>query len=76
MKASWQVTGIRHGPYADALRIQVEVDKPPDERGTYLFPELYGQPPEMALRYPEIYEVLTFQQSTPDLKPALLHEGG
>ena len=51
MKVSWQVTGIRHDPYAEANRIQVEVDKNAEERGTYLYPELYGQPTEMGLAY-------------------------
>ena len=31
MKVSWQVTGIRHDPYAEANRIQVEVQKPAEE---------------------------------------------
>lgn len=44
MKISWQVTGIRHDPYAEAHRIQVEEDKPDRERGKYLHPDLYGQP--------------------------------
>ncbi|MFC1877865.1 hypothetical protein ACFL2E_11455 [Thermodesulfobacteriota bacterium] len=47
MKVSWQVTGIRQDPYANANRIPVEEDKPPEERGYYLHPELYGQPEEM-----------------------------
>ncbi len=51
MKVSWQVTGIRHDPYAEANRIQVEVDKSAEERGTYLYPELYDQPAEMGLAY-------------------------
>jgi len=34
MKISWQVTGIRKDPWADANRIQVEEDKPDKERGT------------------------------------------
>ncbi|MBN1661277.1 MAG: hypothetical protein JXA93_22985 [Anaerolineae bacterium] len=51
MKVSWQVTGIRHDPYAEANRIQVVEDKPEDERGTYLHPEVYGQPKEMGLDY-------------------------
>ena len=40
-KVSWQVTGIRHDPYADAHRIPVEEDKPADEKGHYLYPEVY-----------------------------------
>jgi len=51
LKVSWQVTGIRQDPWAEANRIPVEVDKPADERGTYLYPELYGQPEEMGLDY-------------------------
>ena len=43
-KVSWQVTGVRHDPYADQHRIPVEHAKPADERGLYLHPELYGQP--------------------------------
>ena len=44
LKVSWQVTGIRQDPYAEQHRIPVEVNKPPEERGTYLHPEIYGQP--------------------------------
>ena len=46
MKISWQVTGIRHDPYANAHRIQVEEEKPVGERGTYLHPTEYGQAKE------------------------------
>ncbi len=53
MKASWQVTGIRHDPYAEANRIPVEEDKPAEERGAYLHPEAYGQPETMGLAYRE-----------------------
>ncbi|MEO5951931.1 MAG: hypothetical protein ABIQ44_05610, partial [Chloroflexia bacterium] len=35
-KVSWQVTGIRHDPYAEQNRIQPVVDKPTDEKGKYL----------------------------------------
>ncbi len=48
-QVSWQVTGIRHDPYAEAHRIQVVVDKPADEQGTYLYPDLYGQPASKGL---------------------------
>jgi hypothetical protein len=43
-KVSWQVTGIRHDPYAEQNRIQVEVDKAPTDKGSYLHPEVYGKP--------------------------------
>jgi hypothetical protein len=44
MQVSWQVTGIRQDPWANANRIQVEEEKPEDEQGYYLHPEVYGQP--------------------------------
>lgn len=43
-KVSWQVTGIRKDKWANANRIQVEEDKPSQDRGYYLHPELYGEP--------------------------------
>jgi hypothetical protein len=46
---SWQVTGIRHDRFANANRIQVEMEKPTGERGKYLHPELYGQPREAGI---------------------------
>jgi hypothetical protein len=50
-KVSWQVTGIRHDAYANAHRIQVEEEKPPQEQGRYLHPELFGAPVEQAIGY-------------------------
>jgi hypothetical protein len=49
VKVSWQVTGIRHDAYAAAYPIPVEEEKPPSERGRYLSPELFGQPPAQAI---------------------------
>ena len=46
MKVSWQVTGIRKDPWANAHRIEVEEDKPDKERGYYIYPDLYRQPEE------------------------------
>lgn len=48
----WQVTGVRTDPWAEAHRVVVELPKPGRERGTYLHPELYGQPPERGLNWP------------------------
>ena len=50
MKVSWQVTGVRHDPYAEAYRSPVEVEKPAAEQGTYLHPELYGASPAQHAR--------------------------
>jgi hypothetical protein len=46
MKVSWQVTGIRKDPWANAHRIQVEEDKSDKERGYYIYPDLYGKAAE------------------------------
>ena len=51
LKVSWQVTGVRHDPWANVHRIEVEVDKPERERGTYLHPEAYGVPEELGVSY-------------------------
>jgi hypothetical protein len=53
MKVSWQVTGIRQDPYANAHRIHVEEDKPADERGKYLHPTEWGQPEALGVDYEE-----------------------
>jgi len=44
VEVSWQITGIRQDAYANADRIPVEEEKPAAERGSYLHPELFGQP--------------------------------
>ena len=51
MEVSWQVTGIRHDKFAEANRIQVEVDKPDDEQGKYLHPEAYKLGQEYDIHY-------------------------
>jgi hypothetical protein len=53
MKVSWQVTGIRHDPYAEAHQVSVEEDKPADERGKYLHPTEWGQPESKGIDYEE-----------------------
>jgi hypothetical protein len=51
MRVSWQVTGIRHDPYAEAHRIPVEEVKPAREQGRYRNPALYGAPETAGVRY-------------------------
>jgi hypothetical protein len=51
VKVSWQVTGIRKDPYAQAHSIQTEVEKPAEEKGKYLHPELYGQPESRSINH-------------------------
>lgn len=60
MEVSWQVTGVRHDAWANAHRVQVEVEKQGVERGTYLHPELFGAPKEksaLAAHHPELNRV-------------------
>ncbi|MCH2107489.1 MAG: hypothetical protein MK291_12705, partial [Planctomycetes bacterium] len=49
LKVSWQVTGIRKDPWAEANRIPTEVEKAPADRGSYLHPEARGLPAERGL---------------------------
>jgi hypothetical protein len=57
MKVSWQVTGVRQDAWVKAHPMQVETEKPANERGYYLQPELFGQPEERGiiwLHHPDI----------------------
>ena len=51
VKVSWQVTGVREDAFANANRVVVEVDKPKEERGTYLHPEAHGMAPNKGINY-------------------------
>ena len=57
-KVSWQVTGVRRDPYAQAHRIKVEEPKSPHQRGYYLHPELFGQPQERSIFWSDRPELL------------------
>ena len=48
-KISWLVTGIRQDAYANANRIVVEENKPPEEVGHYLHPAALGMPASMSM---------------------------
>jgi hypothetical protein len=50
MEVSWRIEAVRNDPYVATYGAPVEVDKG-DHRGTYLHPELYGQPRNRALHY-------------------------
>jgi hypothetical protein len=49
VKVSWQVTGIRQDAWANAHRIQVEVDKTQRDQGHYIHPELFGHEGEPSI---------------------------
>lgn len=53
VEVSWQITGVRNDPWANANRVQPEVEKTGKETGKYLHPELYGQPKTMGMPQPE-----------------------
>jgi hypothetical protein len=50
-RVSWQVSGIRHDPDANAHPIRAVVPKSAAEQGKYLHPELYGKPRRDATGY-------------------------
>jgi hypothetical protein len=72
MEVSWMVTGIRHDPYAEQNRIPVEEEKPAGEKGTYLYPQGYGQPVEPGRDYDHVdpLPVISSQQSVPGVSSA------
>ena len=51
MEISWQVTGVRQDPWAEANRLVVEEDKTDKELGYYMHPEAYGQPEEKSIEW-------------------------
>jgi hypothetical protein len=57
MKVSWQVTGIRHDPYAEKNRVPVEQDKPANERGTYQHPVEWGRPENEGVSYEKVRQL-------------------
>ncbi|MFZ1730459.1 MAG: hypothetical protein WBQ23_10265 [Bacteroidota bacterium] len=48
-KASWLVTAVRNDPYAQEHRVVPEVDKEPENRGSYLNPLEWKQPMEKGI---------------------------
>jgi hypothetical protein len=48
LKVSWQVKGVRHITYANSHRIEVEKEKPADEKGHYLYPSIPESSPREA----------------------------
>jgi hypothetical protein len=51
-EVSWQLTGIRQDAWANANRIEVELDKPGAQQGQYLHPVEHGQPRSAGVDYP------------------------
>jgi len=57
MEVSWQVTGVRHDAFAEAHRIQVEVEKTGKERGKYLHAKEHRKPENLGIDYEEILKM-------------------
>jgi hypothetical protein len=64
VKVSWQVTGIRQDVYANKNRIKVEEDKPVRERGSFLHPEVFGQPEERGVEWAQHPEMMQRMKET------------
>jgi hypothetical protein len=65
MRVSWQVTGIRHDRWAEANPLIVEEEKPENQQGYYLHPEIYGQPEERGVEWavnPELMRQMKEEQ--------------
>jgi hypothetical protein len=65
IEVSWQVTGIRQDPYANAHRIVVEQDKPANEQGKYLHPTEWGQPASSGIDYERRQQLQEAEQTKP-----------
>jgi hypothetical protein len=53
-EVSWQLTGIRQDPYANAHPVPVEADKAGDDRGHYLYPAEIGQSESRGIGYTKL----------------------
>lgn len=69
VEVSWQVTGVRQDPYAEANQIEAEEQKPSEERGTYLHPKAYNQPESKGVHYEMIQEARSDASQPQERKP-------
>jgi len=51
VKVSWEVKAIRNDLWVQRYGYQTEQEKPLEQKGKYLHPELYGQPKERGINY-------------------------
>jgi hypothetical protein len=70
VEVSWQVTGIRHDPYAEANRIQVEITKPAKAAGLHRHPEAYGLTRERSIDYQIEQQTAVKSKPAPPQEPA------
>lgn len=69
VKVSWMVTGVRQDKYANAHRVQPEVEKEPQFKGHYLHAEEWGKPASMSIDY------LTRPKTKQENKPKISTSG-
>ena len=70
LKVSWQVTGVRQDAYARTNPLVVEVEKSERERGYYIHPQLFGQPPTQSIEWAQHpLQMKRAQQSQATEKP-------
>jgi hypothetical protein len=72
MKVSYQVTGIRHDAFAEAHRIQVEVEKTGAERGKYIHPKEHGVSETLGIDYVKHHEMEEQMKAEQEKKRAKL----
>jgi hypothetical protein len=58
IKVSWQVTAVRQDAWEKAHPMVVEVEKPQNERGYYLNPELFGAPREKSIDWARMPQMM------------------
>jgi hypothetical protein len=76
MKVSWQVTGVRRDAYAKMHPLVVESDKQGEERGHYLHPDAFGQPPEMGITAVHRAKLEAQRAAKPASAPVILKGSG
>ena len=58
LEVSWQVTGVRKDAWAQANPLEVEKEKPRDEQGFYIHPELHGEPEEKGMAWAQHPDIM------------------
>jgi hypothetical protein len=73
-KVSWQVTGIRHDPFAEQHRIPVEEMKTGKEAGKYLYPKEHGVSESLGMDYEELMQIQAEMKKNQERKAIRLGE--
>ena len=71
MEVSWQVTGVRRDPWAQANSMAVEEEKSDRQRGYYLHPEVYGQSEERSIEWADNTELMRQMREERENPPSI-----